>query len=92
MGGYSGSVKAICRCWKILSSESYPALALKLSIRIAKALSQGARNGSISSDLLENDAQVIDQLEVIALQQPAALSESIPEQVRVWKDWKFIDE
>lgn len=61
-------------------------------MRIAKALSQGARNGSISSDLLENDTQLIDQLEVIALQQPAALSESIPEQVRVWKDWKLIDE
>jgi hypothetical protein len=90
-GDYLGSVQAIFRSWKILSQGSNPTLALKLSIRMAKALIQGVRGGSVTSDVLKDNAQIIDQLEAVAQQQPASASPSIPDHIRVWKDWKQLE-
>lgn len=94
MGDYSGSLEAISRSWKLLSSGSNPNLALKLSTRTAKALSQGVRGGSISTDFLRQHVQVIEQLEVISKQQQTVGNSGdseIPEHVRVWREWGLID-
>ncbi|KIM72448.1 hypothetical protein PILCRDRAFT_16126 [Piloderma croceum F 1598] len=90
-GDYLGSVQAIFRSWKILSQGSNPTLALKLSTRIAKALIQGVRGGSVTSDVLKDNAMIIDQLEVVAQQRSASTSSSIPDHIRVWKDWKKLE-
>jgi hypothetical protein len=84
-------VQAIFRSWKILSQGSNPALALKLSTRIAKALIQGVRGGSVTSDILKDNAMIIGQLEVVAQQQPENASPSIPDHIRVWKEWKQLE-
>lgn len=94
MGNYLGSIEAISRSWKLLSPDSNPNLALKLSTRTAKALSQGVRGGSISTDFLRQHAHVIEQLDAVAKQQPVTTSAdlAIPDHVRVWKEWRLIDE
>jgi len=66
-------------------------LALKLSVRAAKALVQGVRAESISSQALVDNAQMIDQLEVVARQQPESDLSSVPEHIRVWEDWRRME-
>jgi hypothetical protein len=90
-GDYSRSLKAIYRSWKLLSQETNSALALKLSVRAAKALVQGVRAESISSQALVDNAQMIDQLEVVARQQPDSDLSSVPEHIRVWEDWRKME-
>jgi hypothetical protein len=91
IGDYLGSVQAICRSWKLLSQDLHPPLALKLSIRMAKALVQGVRAGSVLSDVLEDNAQTIDQLEVYVHQQPTSASSSISEHFRIWNEWRQME-
>jgi hypothetical protein len=86
MGDYSACVDAISRSWKLSVS---PILALRLATRAAKALTQGVCGGTIGPDALAKHAQVIEQLETVALQQENA-GTGQSESVRVWREWRAI--
>lgn len=80
---------AISRSWKILGNNT--ALATKLSVRLAKSLAQGVREGSITASVLERHAQVIDELEKIVNGQSASVENAaISEHLRVWEHWAVI--
>ncbi|KAJ7500536.1 hypothetical protein B0H11DRAFT_1995698 [Mycena galericulata] len=89
MGDYAGSIEAIARSWRLGTPN--PSLALRLSIRAAKALAHGVRGDAIGPDVLAKQAQVIEQLQNVALQQERAAGvDNETESVRVWRDWRAI--
>lgn len=63
---------------------------MKLSMRLAKSLAQGVREGSVTTSVLDCHAQVIAELESVAQEQPEVGSSTMQEYDRVWKDWQNI--
>ncbi|KAJ7467818.1 hypothetical protein B0H11DRAFT_1814028 [Mycena galericulata] len=89
LGDYAGTIDAIARSWKLGTPS--PNLALRLSVRAAKALAHGVRGDTIGPDALAKHAQVLEQLENVALQQGnAAGVDTETESVRVWREWRAI--
>lgn len=88
MGDYLACLETISRSWRLSAGAPNPSLAVRLATRAAKALAHGVRGETIDTDALATHAQVIEQLENVALQQENADGE--PESIRVWREWRTI--
>ncbi|KAJ6520693.1 hypothetical protein DFH09DRAFT_1426866 [Mycena vulgaris] len=89
MGDYAACLDAVARSWKLATPN--PSLALRLATRTAKALAHGVRGGAVGQEMLAKYAQIIEQLENVALQQEIrAEVYSEPESVRIWRKWRAI--
>ncbi|KAH8101271.1 hypothetical protein BXZ70DRAFT_1007652 [Cristinia sonorae] len=89
LGSYATCFRAICRANSKLSEEDLNGtLFLRLSMRCAKALSHGARVGSISLELLgeEQSVQTVRRLE--SATEKSGASEEL---IAAWKEWKRVE-
>ncbi|EPQ56471.1 hypothetical protein GLOTRDRAFT_40012, partial [Gloeophyllum trabeum ATCC 11539] len=85
-GDYISCIDAISRAWKRLSTayqESNRSLQSRLSLRLAKALCHGIRNGSVKSEDLTRHRELI-----IALSDPSSFQEAQASDLEsAWKEW-----
>ncbi|KAJ7114133.1 hypothetical protein C8R44DRAFT_231652 [Mycena epipterygia] len=91
-GDYLSCVKTVDRWWKLHGPNSlngsdpggpYSSLALRLSGRLAKALSHGVRSGSVSPQLIHDIGATIADLQLAGLA-------GEPELRRLWVEWDHI--
>jgi hypothetical protein len=80
LGDYLGCMNAILHSWSL---HPEPALALKLSTRLPKAISQGIQAGTIRISSLEDNASVIRELEGVS-------STGDPENAQAWMLLKHV--
>ena len=83
-GDYQNCFDAICRSWRLLSAEDNPALAVRLSVRLAKTVCQGHRRDAIPSDKIRRNVEIVNSAELIALQSDAS------DVKRMWQECRLI--
>lgn len=87
LGDYQGCFEAICRAARICSQTDDPFL-LRLSTRLARCLTQGARNGTISDEAIIDEFAVIEKLKGVEF---TSGSVGVMEELRsAWKEWDVI--
>ncbi|KAF8958545.1 hypothetical protein BDZ97DRAFT_1906448 [Flammula alnicola] len=80
LGDYAGCMNAVLRSWALKPSND---LALKLSTRLAKTLSQGVQDGCINPSVVQQNLLVIKELEATSLTDDS-------DNAQAWKLWKSI--
>ena len=88
LGDYVSAMNAALRSWSSIKSrndETDAALSLKLSTRLAKCLSQGFQDGTITASLVEQNAESIKALEGFSSQEKEGF-----ENAHAWNAWKAI--
>ena len=80
LGDYASCMEAILRSWAL---EPGPELSLRLSTRLAKALSQGVQNGSIQPSVIEQNEPAIKELERFST------TDNV-DAIQAWKIWKNV--
>lgn len=87
LGDYVSSFQAICRAASKLSDrEKESSLVQRLSTRLAKALSYGTREGTISAEMIENDVTTVEYLSSVA--EKAETGQDIE---AAWKEWRRVE-
>ncbi|TCD63143.1 hypothetical protein EIP91_005902 [Steccherinum ochraceum] len=87
LGDYAASFQAIRRAFQNISNtDDVLPLSARLSIRLAKVLSHGVRDGSISSEMLKDDGEILDRVSAL-VDKPDAGGEL----VAAWKAWQRVD-
>ncbi|CAA7271282.1 unnamed protein product [Cyclocybe aegerita] len=81
VGLYADSINAILRSW-VLKPE--PALAIRLSTRLAKSLAHGIQDGMFNASVVQQNADGIKQLEDLSTKDAGA------ENVQAWKMWRSV--
>ncbi len=82
LGDYASCMEAILRSWAL---EPGPELSLRLSTRLAKALSQGVQNGSIQPSVVEQNEPAIKDLERFST------TDNV-DAIQAWNIWKNVEE
>jgi hypothetical protein len=85
IGDYQGSFEAICRATR-LSSQTDVSFLHRLSARLAKCLTQGARGGAISDEAIINESEVIEHLKGLASENTGATKEL----QFAWNEWDLV--
>ncbi|KAF9653241.1 hypothetical protein BDM02DRAFT_3125707 [Thelephora ganbajun] len=87
LGDYKGCFEAICRATRLHFRTDVPFL-LRISVRLAKCLTQGTRDGTISDETIMDEFEVIEKFKALA-----SASESIgvtKEHQSAWKEWGLV--
>ncbi|TFY79515.1 hypothetical protein EWM64_g4494 [Hericium alpestre] len=87
LGDYAGCCDAIFRSWRLMPEEKNDSLAVRLSTRLAKALSHAARQGSISPERLQRDSNLIGEIRAFPTRAMTDGSKLSPEHLQAWKYW-----
>lgn len=92
MGDYLECMHAIIRSWRLIQEQQThnPDLIVRLGIRLAKALSNGARGGYIMRQDAADCYDVAQSLKKAAFeqQQTTYIAASRSELDRVWQEWE----
>lgn len=80
LGDYASCFESILRSWALGPTDS---MAMKLSTRLAKALSQGVQNGTINPSVIEQNEATIKELEKLASTENSDVAQA-------WSIWKNI--
>ncbi|TCD63142.1 hypothetical protein EIP91_005901 [Steccherinum ochraceum] len=87
LGDYAASLQAIQRAFEnIPSTEDVSPLAIRLSTRLAKVLSHGVRDGSISSEMLKDTSEMLSRISTLAENPDFG-----QELGAAWKDWRRVE-
>ena len=87
LGDYQGCFEAICRAARLCSQTDDPFL-LRLSTRLARCLTQGARNSTISDEAIVDEFAVIEKLKSV---ESTSGSVGVMDDFRsAWKEWDVI--
>ena len=94
MGDYVGCMNAIHRSWKLLmeKQEMNAGLVVRLSTRLARALSNGARAGTLSRETLNRHENQIGKLHATAAEKLASVGSAGVEEEwgRAWSNWEVV--
>ena len=89
MGDYQGSFNAICRATRLSSQTDIPFL-VRLSTRLAKCLTQGERNGTISDGVIMSESEVIQHLKSFA---SASEDTGVAKELQsIWNEWDVVSD
>ncbi|ESK89838.1 hypothetical protein Moror_823 [Moniliophthora roreri MCA 2997] len=84
---YVDTIKAIARSYSKISEDSTKdKLIPKLSTRLAKSLSLSGRNGTLTPQVLAENAGIIRELGAFP-----ELQDTIPECKRAWQEWRRVE-
>lgn len=88
VGDYAGCAHAILRAWSLLNGkpDAKPDLIVRLSSRLAKALSLGVRAKTITEDVLRTADDSINALRE-ASQNLSIPDSSLEDLLLMWKEW-----